>query len=195
MTPSLTFTLSLSLSLSLSLLLLPKKFFDTRTSLQHRSVPRRKFLVLCDKNIWNRISWFTPSMLKLCRYPNLVKHWMVPPPKFRYRATKKDRQNRDSPNIQKFLTAERFWNTEGSPKTFLVMWDKKIETDFRDLPLLCQNFSIPGINETIKGSPTKSFGTVWQKEVRQNRDTLLIHKNPDTRTFLKHRRVALRYFW
>ena len=44
-------------------------------------------------------------------------------------------------------------------------------------PYYAQNFSIPEIRETIKGSPAKSFGTVRQKEFRQNRGSPIIQKN------------------
>ena len=61
-----------------------------------------------------------------------------------------------------------------------------------------QHFSIPKINETLKNSPTKFFGTVRQKFLTENRDTpspplppFLSIKFFDTRNFVKHRRVPL----
>ena len=102
----------------------------------------------------------------------------------------------DTPTIQKILDTRRFLKHGRVPlRLSLVLWDKKFATENHDLPLHAQKFSTPEINETIKGSPAKSFGTVTQKDFRQNCDTPIIQKENDTWPFLKHRRVPLRYFW
>ena len=64
------------------------------------------------------------------------------------------------------------------------------------LPPLLQTFSVPGINATIKDSPTEIFGTVRQKKIStENRDINLWSINFfDTRNFLKHQRAPLRSF-
>ena len=52
-----------------------------------------------------------------------------------------------------------------------------------------KHFSIPEISETLRGSPTKYFGTVRQKNSKENLDTppsLLSINFFDTRNFVKH---------
>ena len=78
-----------------------------------------------------------------------------------------------------------------------------VGSGFESLP--CQNFftiypshlSIPEISETLRGSPTKIFGTVRQKILTENRDTpspVLSINFFDTGNFVKHRRVPLQSF-
>ena len=62
---------------------------------------------------------------------------------------------------------------------------------------LFQIFSIPEINERLKGSLTAFFGNVRQKIFKGNLDTfpsLLSINFFDTRNFLKHRRISLLNF-
>ena len=49
-------------------------------------------------------------------------------------------------------------------RMFLVLWDKKISTEKRDIPLLCLKIFDTKKSETIKGSFSKSFATVRQKD-------------------------------
>ena len=131
-------------------------------------------------------------MRKLLRYPKLVKHQIVPRRKF---SAPWDKNYRHKIvilllpiKILIFDTTTFLKHRRIPLRIILILWDKKCPNENRDLPFLCQKFSIPEISKTLKGSPTKSFGTVSQKEFRQNRDTPLIQKFSDARTFVKQRR-------
>ena len=102
-------------------------------------------------------------------------------------------ENHGTPNIHKIFDIRTVLKHLRVPLSIiLVLWDKKFASENRDLPPHAQKFSIPKINETIKRSPAKSFGTVTEKGFRQIRDTPIIQKEVDTWPFLKHRRVPLR---
>ena len=63
--------------------------------------------------------------------------------------------------------------------------------------IFSQYFSIPDINDTLKGCTTKFFGTVRQTTFEGNLDnppSLLSINFFATRNFLKHRRVPRRNF-
>ena len=48
-------------------------------------------------------------------------------------------------------------------RSFPVLRDKKVRQKIVTLPSWAENFSIPKISDTLKGSPTKIIGTEWQK--------------------------------
>ena len=78
------------------------------------------------------------------------------------------------------------------------MWEKKFSTENRESPLLLSlTFLIPEINEALKDSPTKFFGTAGQKIFdRKSWYPLLIHKLFRYLKFseTQHRRVPLWIF-
>ena len=111
------------------------------------------------------------------------------------------------PNIFRYPKLMKH-STEGFPYELFRYCETKKLTENRDITitLLSIKFFDPRIRDTLKGSPTKSFGTVRQKKsLTENRDTpslppppppppLLSIKFFDTRNFVKHRRVTLRSF-
>ena len=117
--------------------LLGINFFDTRNFLKHRRVPRRNFSALWDKN-FSTENLDTPAPLLSI----------------------------------KFSLPEIFWKRSIG---FLYEIFGHCETkNFRrkililppPLPLI-QTFSIPELNERLKGFPTAFFGTVRRKKIRQ----------------------------
>ena len=59
-----------------------QKVFDTRTILKQRRVPLRIFSVLWDKKNSSKNRDLTLECLKCFRYPEIVKHFKVPPRNF-----------------------------------------------------------------------------------------------------------------
>ena len=112
-----------------------------------------------------RKSWYIPKMPKKFWNPKKVKHQLVPPPNVSATWVKKQfPHNRDTPNIQKILIPERFWNTEGfSYQIFWYCETKKFQQKIVINPSYAWIFSIPENSETLKGYPTKSLCTVRQK--------------------------------
>ena len=101
------------------------------------------------------------------------------------------------PLIHKLFGHRKFSETQHRRVTlrnFSALWDKKFSTENLDTPPpplhpLIQTFSIPEINERLKGSPTAFFGTVRQKVFEGNLDTspsLLSINFFATTNFLKH---------
>ena len=91
-----------------------------------------------------------------------------------------------------FFSTRTFLKDKSVPsRNFSVLWDKEDQQN-RDTPII-KTFRYQNISETKAGSPTVIFG-----DVRQKNSTKLWHpfylKSPDTRTFLKHRRVRRRCF-
>ena len=83
---------------------------------------------------------------------------------FRTVRTKKLAKNPDTPNIQKILIPERFWNTEGfSYQNFWYCETKKFQQKIVINPSYAWIFSIPENSETLKGYPTKGLCAVRQK--------------------------------
>ena len=123
----------------------------------------------------------------------LVKRWRVPPRKVSV-PWEKNQQNCHTPIIQKKLTPERSWNTEWDPyEYFWYCETKNLQAKIVIYPFMLKKISIPKINETIKCSPAKSFGTRRQKELTKSCYSFYPEKL-DNRTFLKHRMFPLWIF-
>ena len=104
---------------------------------------------------------------------------------------KNNRQNRDTPFIQKNLIPEYFWNTEGfAHDDFRYCETKKTTKSW--YPYYPKNFDTRTFPK--HRGPLRNFSVLWDKKDRQNRDTPTTLKIFVTRNFLKHRRVRPRCF-
>ena len=96
------------------------------------------------------------------------------------------------------LTQKFSGKQEGSLTNFFVsvLWNKTFFDNSVMPPPMHQNFRCQSFFETQKGSPTKFFAPVRQKNFDKTMmPPLLCIKNFDTRIFLKRRRIPLRNFW
>ena len=180
------------------------KISDTRSFLNWRRVPLRKFSVLWDEDFDKKL-WYNP----LFSYP---KNFSIPEvfwnrDVFPYVTTglcgtKKIAGNRDIPFLCKNFFHTRFFLKH---RRFLLrfFWycETKILTktcDTNPLLLSYKIFDTRNFSETQKGSSTKFFGTVRQNSFCGKSwypPPLLSLTLFDTRSFLKHRRVFQRLFW
>ena len=81
-------------------------------------------------------------------------------------------------------------------QSFSQRWDKRLPTEFSDVPFLCKRcFDTRTYLKHGKG-PLRNFSALWDKifSIEINDMPFLCIKFFDTRIFLKHRRFALRNF-
>ena len=71
----------------------------------------------------------------------------------------------------KFPIPETFWETESPRRFFLVLRDKKISGEGRDIPFLSMNFFDKSIFLKNEGFPYELFRYCEKINFRQNRDT------------------------
>ena len=126
------------------------------------------------KQFRRKIVILAPSLISnIFRYPKLVTHLKVSLRKFSAVSDKKIRRRTVIPPPHPFLCmksfdAKIFFKHRRVPlRSFSILWDKKFSIENRDIPLLCLKFLIPQSSETLKGFPTKVFGTVRQKKFRR----------------------------
>ena len=82
-------------------------------------------------------------------------------------------------------------------RSFPVLRDKKFRQKIVTLPSWAENFSIPKISDTLKGSPTKIIGTEWPRFLTENRETPSSPSILFIKFFVdetRHRGVPLRSF-
>ena len=174
---------------------IPEHFWNTRALL-------RIFLVLWDKKIRSKIvipsypPLSCPYNFSMSKFPETQKAY---PTKFYGRVRQKNSDGRTlypPPPLSRkvFTTSEKFWNTEGSPTIFFGFVRLKI-FDLKSWypPFMQEYFRHSNFFETLKGSP-RNFLALWGKKIRQNRDTPIIHKSSDTRSFLKHKCPPTKFF-
>ena len=153
------------------------------------------------KSFWRR-TWYPPCLMhKIFRYPKFSDTPKCSPTKFFGTVWQKVFDGeRDTPPVWciKFFDTRNFLIHRSVPqRNFSVLCDKKFLTENVIPPSLMHKiFRYPKFSDTPKCSPTKFFGTVWQKVFDGERDTppLWCIKFFDTRNFLIHRSVPQRNF-
>ena len=178
-------------------------FFDTRFFLKHKSVPLRIFLVLWDKNLSTeniKVSLLSVSFFGTRFF---LKHRGVSQRKFLVLWDKKlSTENSEIPLLSvKFFENWVFLKQRRvAIRNFSGLWDTDFDKKSWYPPLFSYpwKFSIPEVFWNTKGSPYYIFQNCVTKTLTKNCETSpssLIHKNFDTRSFLKQKRVHLRNFW
>ena len=178
-----------------------EKNSDTRSFLKHRRVPLRNFWTLWDNKLVAENSNIPILCLNFFHNRLFVKHRRVP---LRIFSVLWDRklsiENSEIPSL-----SVRFFDSRFFPKQkrvairfFLGLWDTYFDKNSWYTPLFSYpwKFSIPEVFWNTQGSPYYLFQNCETKTLTKNCETSpssLIHKNFDTRIFLKHRRLFLRY--
>ena len=158
-------------------------FFRTRSFLKYKGFPTKFFGTVGKKfSTGNRKTPFI--CINYLGALNFLNNWRFST-QFLALWDKINRQNRDTPFIQKNLIPEYFWNTEGfAHEDFRRCETKKFNKIV--IPLLSNKYFNTRTFPKHKGPPTKNFGTVRQK--RSTKSWYPYYpKNFDTRTFPKHR--------
>ena len=142
-----------------------------------------KFFGIARQKLFDRKSEYrniTLLRINFFRYPKLMKHYLIPQRNFSVLWDKKLRRKllllSTLSYTYTFPLPEVFWNTalKGSTKKFFCTARRTNFNGKSWFPptLYPKNFSIPEINETIKCSLWKFFGTVRQVTSTENLDTL-----------------------
>ena len=125
--------------------------------------------------------WYPLLCIKFFDTPNFLKHWRDAHDFFRHCETKNFRRKNVIPpfsSIKLFETKIFLKNSRISLRNFSELWDIKISTENRDMPLLTflsiNVFRYKKFSGKQKGSLTKLFVSVlWERRFRQNRDSPL----------------------
>ena len=178
------------------------KFFDIRFFLKHRRVPLRKFFSNV-RQIFEKISWYIPLLTKrFCETRIFPKHRSVSPRNFSVLWEKKLSTENIEINLLSVSFIERHFflkERRVAIRNFSGLWDTEFDKKTWKTPLFSypKLFSIPEVFWNTEGFHNEFFRFCETKTLTKNCDTRassLIHKIFDTRIFLKHRRVALRFF-
>ena len=164
-----------------------------KASLRNVSIQRQKKIL---GQLWCPPTFFSVTFFQKKKFWNTERSLYE---KFRYYETKKvDGESWCAPTFFSltFFDMKNFINTERFIyRIFWVLWDKIFQRKIvKPFPLLCmKNFGCK-TSETQKGSPTKFFGTVSQKNWRESwcPPPLFTSTFFKIKNFLKHRRVPLR---
>ena len=156
------------------------RYYETKILTKNRDTPPFLFSIKISEVFWNK-GGFPYEIFRYCETKTLTK--------------KRDKLalllSQTICETRNFLKHRRV-----QIRNFWTLWDKKFVAENSDIPFLCVIFfRYLTFFETEKGSPTKFFGTVrqknWQKLVKQ---TLFFYplKFSKPENFLKHRVVLLR---
>ena len=142
--------------------------------------------------------WYSPPptlSFNFFPYPKLMKYWKIPLRNFSAlwdkKISKENLETFPAPLIHKHFRYRKTSATKHGRvplRNFSALWDKKNRQIFVTKPSEAWKFSIPENSDTLKGCPTKFFGTVRQKKLTENGDTPplppLLHK------FFRYQKVS-----